>query len=314
MQRIILNKKINSTDGKNKAGVIAIGNFDGLHSGHQELLKQMRNVALENNYRTIVITFEPLPHEYFFDEKNKPRLPRLSFLRDKISILQRLGYIDEVVVIHFNASVANLTAKDFIQKILKQKLNVCHAVIGYDFKFGKDGKGSLDDLVANGINVACIPPYQINNSLISSSMLRELATQNQLSTIKYYLGRNLQYTARVVYGKQLGRKYNVPTINLDLGRNKLALHGVYIALVHIEGVAYNAAVNIGKNPTTTDRLEQSHLEAHLLDVNINAYSKIATVEILEFLRPEEKFIDLDALFKQIHVDIENTRKYFLNLK
>lgn len=321
MQRIILNKDMNFSicgndikQANGKGAVVAIGNFDGLHLGHQKLLKRMRDIARENNYRSIVITFEPLPLEYFFDGKGKERLPRLSFLRDKVRFLQNSGYIDEVVLIHFNASIANLNARDFICNILQKKLNVCHAVIGYDFKFGKDGKGSKEDFIANGINITCVPPYQVNNTLISSSMLRELAAQNQLSTIKHYLGRNLQYTARIIYGKQLGRKYNVPTLNLSLGQNKLALHGVYIALVYIEGTVYNAAVNIGKNPTTTNGVEQHHLEAHLLDVTVNAYGKIATVEILEFLRDEEKFTDLDILFKQIHVDVKNTREYFLNFK
>ena len=305
MQRIIINKN------NKKIAIATIGCFDGIHLGHQELFKSMAKIASANNYKTIVITFEPLPLEYFYDQLDKPRLTRLSLLRDKVDILKNLGYIDEVVVLHFNSSIANLNPKEFIAQILKERLNIAHIVIGYDFKFGKNGTGNTNDLKEDGIIVSEIRPYLQNEQLISSSILRNLASQNQLSIIKNYLGRNLQYTARIIYGKQLGRKYNVPTINLNLGRNKPALHGIYVAVVHIEGVTYNAVASIGKHPTTDNKSERYHLEAHLLDVNLNLYGKIAMVEILEFLRHEEKFTNLDTLFRQIHLDIEKSRQYFL---
>lgn len=305
MQRIILNKSTKN----NLSTVVTIGNFDGIHLGHQELFKTLSDVAHKNNCRTIVITFEPLPLEYFCDQLQKLRQPRLSLLRDKINILQHLGYIDEVIVLHFNSFVANLTPQEFIVNVLKNKLNVRHAVIGYDFKFGKNGTGNADDLKEHGITVHEINPYLKNKQLISSSIIRDLAAHNQLDKIKSYLGRNLQYTSRVVYGKQLGRKYNVPTINLSLGRNRPALHGIYVAQVYIDGTSYNAVASIGKNPTTS-KLERYNLEAHLLGVNLDLYGKIATVEILEFMRDEAEFIDLDTLFKQIHIDIANAKEYF----
>lgn len=305
MQRIVFNP----VETSKTESVVTIGNFDGLHLGHQELLRKMHDVARQNNYRTIVITFEPLPLEYFFDQGQKPRLPRLSFLRDKVGILQKLSYIDELVIIHFNAAIANLSPQDFIRKVLQQQLNVCHAVIGYDFKFGKNGIGCKQDLVQSGINVTNVEPYLVKNTLISSSLLRDLANNNELSKIREYLGRNLHYTGRVIYGKQLGRQYNVPTINLSLGQNKPALQGIYIARVSIEGSSYNAVASIGQNPTTSKALRYN-LEAHLLDVDMDLYGKIATVEILAFMRSEEKFIDLDTLFRQIHLDIQKTREYF----
>jgi riboflavin kinase / FMN adenylyltransferase len=308
MLRLGLNNTFSECETTTKS-VVTIGSFDGLHLGHQELFKQMEAIAVKYNYRTIVITFEPLPLEYFLQKENKARLPRLSMLRDKVRILKKLGYIDEVVVIHFNALVAALTADDFIQKILKQKLNTCHAVVGYDFKFGKDGRGTAVDLINNGINVTNIGSYQIKDTLVSSSRLRELALNNQLAKIKAYLGRNLQYTARVIYGKQLGQKYKVPTLNLSLGRNKLALHGIYVAWVYLQETRYNAVVSIGTNPSTSDD-EDYHLEAHLLDKTVNAYGMIATVEILMFLRAEKKFMDLTSLFQQIKLDIEEAKQYF----
>lgn len=305
MQKIILNKPTED----NAAAVVTIGNFDGMHLGHQELFKKSSEIAHKNNYRVIVITFEPLPLEYFCDQLQKSRQPRLSLLRDKINVLQNLGYIDEVLILHFNSSIANLTPQEFIVKILKNKLNVKHAVIGYDFKFGKNGTGNADDLTEYGIIVHEINPYLKNELLISSSIIRELATHNKLAKIKSYLGRNLQYTSRVIYGNQLGRKYNVPTINLSLGKNIPALHGIYIARVHIDGASYNAVVSIGKNPTT-NKHDRYNLEAHLLGINLDLYGKIATVEILKFMREEAKFIDLGTLFKQIHIDVANAWQYF----
>lgn len=309
MYKITINKPQN----KLQQSVVTIGNFDGLHIGHQHLFKALNTVATEHNYRRIAITFEPLPLEYFFDQKKQQRLHRLCLLRDKFYLLKQQDLIDELIVLHFNFSIANLTPDEFINKILLSKLNVAHAVIGHDFKFGKNGAGSVTNLSSSNINCTVIEPYIVNNQRISSSIVREVASANELGLVKEYLGRNLHYTARVIHGNKMGRKFGVPTINLSLGKNRPALWGIYIAYVYIEGNKYNAVASIGKNPTTND-LDVYKLEAHLLNVDLDLYGKIATVEILQFIRYEQKFDDLDSLFEQIHQDMETAKNYFIRDK
>ncbi|MDQ5921789.1 MAG: riboflavin kinase / adenylyltransferase [Pseudomonadota bacterium] len=289
--------------------VVAIGNFDGVHLGHQQLLAMLDDVAVQNSYKRVAIIFEPLPLEYFLDQKNQHRIPRLSLLRDKFYYLQSL--VDELVVIHFNAAIADLTPQQFIQHILKQKLNAAHVVIGHDFRFGRGRSGSVEDFIKHDIECTVVEPVILDQVRVSSSIIREFANNNDLLNVTRYLGHNLHYTARIVHGKKMGRKFGVPTINLTLGKYRLALWGVYVAKVYIDHCTYNAVVSIGKNPTTNN-LGVYNLEAHLLDVDLDLYGKIATIEILQFIRQECKFNDLDSLFDQIHSDIACARNYFTN--
>lgn len=304
MNRIIVNNPLNYV----QKAVVAIGNFDGVHVGHQQLFTTLNKIATRKNYRRIAITFEPLPREYFSDQGQQQRLPRLTLLRDKFYLLN--NFIDELVVIHFNSAIANLTPAQFIKNILKNQLNVVEAVLGHDFKFGKNGVGSSDDLIEQGVECTIVEPILLNGIRVSSSLIRDFAKNNDLSSIRQYLGHNLHYTSRVVHGNKMGRKFGVPTINLTLGRNRLALWGIYVANVYIDNIRYNAVTSIGKNPTTND-LDIFKLEAHLLDVDLDLYGKIATVEILEFMRKEQKFDDLTSLFAQIHEDMAYAKSYFI---
>ena len=294
--------------------VITIGNFDGIHAGHMQLIDKMNIVAQNNSLKRILITFEPLPLEYFADIRHEDRFSRLSLLRDKYLILRNqsksdASYVDELVILHFNSKIANLSYADFIESFLIRELNCSHIVIGHDFKFGKGGIGNIENLSEFGLNVSVLPPYYVDKKRVSSSLIRQYANDNQLTMVKKYLGRNLHYTSRVIHGNHLGRKFGVPTINLCLGRNKPALWGIYVAYVYIDGVRYNAVASIGKNPTVSI-LDVYKLEAHLLGVDLNLYGKVATVEILHFLREERKFDGLDILFEQIYKDLANTRLYF----
>ncbi|MBP9742592.1 MAG: riboflavin biosynthesis protein RibF [Burkholderiales bacterium] len=306
MNRIVVNIPLNYV----QKAVVAIGNFDGVHIGHQQLFAILNKIAARKNYRRIAITFEPLPREYFSDQKQQQRLPRLSLLRDKFYLLNNL--IDELIVVHFNSAIANLTPAQFIQNVLQRELNVAEAVFGHDFKFGKNGLGSSIDLIEHGIECTMVDPVVIKGMRVSSSIVRNFAHNNDLDSIRQYLGHNLHYTSRIVHGNKMGRKFGVPTINLTLGRNRLALWGIYVVNVYINNIRYNAVASIGKNPTTND-LDVFKLEAHLLDVDLNLYGKIATVEILEFVRKEQKFDDLASLFAQIHKDMDYAKNYFKKL-
>lgn len=305
---------ISSNRPRNGQKIIAtIGNFDGMHLGHIELLAQLNQQAGLNQAWRILITFDVLPHEYFADKKQNLRSPRIGLLRDKIAIIQASGLIDEVVILHFNQAIANLTPDEFIQQILIDKLQISDMIVGHDFRFGRKAEGCINDLERNGI-VACeFAELKHNHVRVSSSLIRELATEQNIALIRSYLGHNIRYTSRIVYGNQLGRKYGVPTINLNLRRIRPVLWGIYTGFVYIDGKRYNGVVSIGKNPTVSEG-KVYKVEAHLLDVDLDLYGKIATVEILDYLRPELKFTDLDALFTQIHKDMQDARDFFARIK
>lgn len=289
--------------------VATIGNFDGVHLGHVCLLNKLNQIGTKDNLRRIVITFEPSPADFFNTLNGVVRQSRLSLIRDKLGLLKGGGYLDELVVLKFNRILAGITADQFIEKFLVKQLNIQHIIIGHDFKFGKNALGNISNFKARNIATTVVGPFQLDGTRVSSSVIRKCALDNDLVAVKRYLGHNLHYTSRVIYGNQLGRKYGVPTINLCLGNNVPALWGIYLAHVYIDGVKYNAVASIGKNPTVSN-VDNYKLEAHLLDVDLNLYGKIATIEILSFMRSEVKFVDLNSLFTQIHQDISAAKEYF----
>lgn len=290
--------------------VATIGNFDGVHLGHQEIFEQVNKIALTKQLRAIVITFEPLIKEYIYQTNNLPKLKRLSLLRDKCRLIQETGLIDELIVLPANPSLINLSAHDFIKEYLHKKLNIVEMVIGSDFHFGRDRQGGVTDLINNGIATQVAKPVKCDQVTVSSSLIRSLALENKLDQVNKYLGgHNLTYSGHIVYGNQLGRKYNVPTINLNLGKICPSVWGIYTAYVYIGRVRYKAVASVGLNPTVSND-SRYKLEAHLLGVDLNLYGKIATIEFLHFLRGEVKFVDLPTLFAQIHQDIADAKAWF----
>lgn len=305
--------KLTSNQIKSNQHIIAtIGNFDGVHNGHKQLLAQLSNEAKSINAWRILITFDVLPREYFSDKSDTLRLPRIGLLRDKVEIVRKSGLVDEIVILHFSKHLAHLPATEFANNILKDKLSISHMIVGHDFRFGSGAHGDINDLRNAGIHCVEFAELKHNQVRISSSLIRELASEQSLKIIRDYLGHNISFTSRVVYGNQLGRQYGVPTINLNLRRIRPVLWGIYTGFVYIEGNRYNGVISIGKNPTVSDG-KVYKVEAHLLDVDLNLYGKIATVEILHYLRPELKFTDIDTLFTQIHKDMQDARDFFANI-
>jgi len=305
--------KVSETKPAQASGtIITIGNYDGLHLGHMKLVQTLNSIAQADNLYRMLVTFEPLPREFFADNKQLPRLSRLSLLRDKYKVLYNDGacLIDELVVLRFNQQLAERVAQQFIRQVVITGLHASHIVVGDDFRYGKDAQGTIDDFKQYNLKVTTVATHSMQQLRVSSSLIRQFAQANNLTQLRNYLGRNLHYTSRVIHGNHLGRKYGVPTINLCLGKNKPAVWGIYVAYVYIENVRYNAVASIGKNPTVSD-LDTYKLEAHLLDIDLNLYGKVATVEILEFLREERKFDNLELLFKQIHTDLHDAREYFI---
>lgn len=297
----------------NQSIIATIGNFDGFHLGHQELLSQLNQLASAKQAWRMLITFDVLPHEYFADKAGQLRAPRISLLRDKVRALQVSGTIDEVVVLHFNQSIAKLLPTEFIQQILLQRLKISDMLVGHDFRFGYQASGSITDLQTAGIIVSEFAELKHHQQRVSSSLIRELAAEQDLALIHSYLGHNICYTSRVVKGNQLARKWNFPTINLNLYKIRPVLWGIYTSYVYIEGKRYFGVTNIGKNPTVSEG-KVYKIETHLLDVDLNLYGKIAAVEILHYLRPELKFDGLEPLFKQMYQDLVDAHAFFAEIK
>lgn len=314
----MLKINVNPSQEQLPPAVVTIGNFDGMHLGHQKLLAVVNQVAAVHGYRRVLVTFSPAPADYFARINGNDSPAKLCLLRDKLFLLQQANLVDELVVLRFDVKIACLTPDEFIQQLLIAKLNTKYVVLGDDFHFGQQRLGTVANFAPYGIKSQVVAPCILDGARISSSLIRDMTKHNNLALVYRYLGHHIQYTARVIRGKQLGRQFGVPTINLDLGHIRPALHGIYVAIVHIAGNRYKAVTSIGKHPTT-DKSERYKLEAHLLDTDADLYGTIATVEVLAFLREERNFVcadrktpDLDGLFKQIQQDITNTRNYLVS--
>ena len=288
-----------------RPSVVTIGNFDGLHCGHQQLLAEVQAQAKQLNAASAVVLFEPQPLEYLRPEQAPPRLMRLG---EKLAGLRRLG-IHRVGLVRFDARFAALTPRQFVQTVLLDKLH-CHSVwVGDDFRFGLQRQGdfaTLQDLGAElGFCVSQTPTYELNGRRLASTWLREALGQADLAQAAGILGQGYQITARVLHGQKLGRTIGFPTLNL-LFRYAPALTGVFIVQVHgLSAHPLWGVANVGKRPTVDG--QQHRLEVHVLDWQGDAYGKSLTVEFLHPLRCEQKFDSIDKLKQQIQQDVDHSR-------
>jgi riboflavin kinase / FMN adenylyltransferase len=290
--------------------VLTIGNFDGVHLGHQALLNELKISANRLQLPTMVVLFEPQPKEFFFGSQAPIRL---FSLREKILLLKSL-HIDYVVCIRFNAAWASLSAIDFIHHFLIQKLNAKFMLVGPDFHFGRERHGTPQDFcqIAKLKNVASdiFPVLTKDGEKISSTRIRQLCNENQFDEMEKCLGFPYFYLGRVVYGQQLAGSWGIPTANIPISAQKKGLNGVFC--VKIKNCSLNSesvgVANIGLRPTIDGT--RPMLEVHLLDTNLNLYGELLQVFILKRLRDERRFSSLGALKQQIQLDVLNAKTYF----
>ena len=294
---------------------LTIGNFDGVHLGHQALLAHVREAARARGIEAAVMTFEPHPREFFAALTGDPsKAPtRIANLRDKLQSLADAG-IDRVIVEHFNAHFAALSPRDFIEKVLVQGLHVKWLMVGDDFCFGAKRAGNLAMLVEAGkefgFTVEVLPAVRDDSSRISSSGVRAALAQGDFAHVERLLGHPYSISGRVVHGKKLGRTIGYPTLNLRVVHKRPAVSGIFVVQVHgladapIAGVA-----SIGVRPTVEDG-GRVLLETHLFDYAQQCYGKLIRVEFLKKLRDEEKFIDLPTLTAAIDKDAQQARAWF----
>lgn len=289
-----------------KDGVVTIGNFDGVHVGHQALLKKVLAQARFLGVPAIVITFEPQPLELFAPEKKVPRLTRW---REKFSLLADYG-VDVVVVIRFNAQFAKLSAETFVQRILIDGLQVRHVIVGDDFHFGQGRLGNVAFLRQyTHFTVEDMPSVKLNNARVSSTRVRQALACGDHAQVNQLLGRPYTLQGRVIHGDKLGRQMGFPTVNLALDRTNPPVHGIYTVRMHgvttkpLPGVA-----SVGTRPTIGGT--RCLLEVHLFDFAQEIYGRHVTVEFCEKLRDEQCYPTLDLLTKQIGEDARQARLYF----
>ena len=288
---------------------ITVGNFDGVHLGHQALLNDLRKAARTHGLQTAVVIFEPHPREFFTPEQAPARL---TSLREKLQFFATLG-IDRVHVCRFNAHFAQMSAVDFIN-VLHDKLSAKFVLIGDDFRFGKGRSGDfalLEKIAAvRGFTVQAVHSVLHDGVRISSTAIRAALAAGQLRTAQRYLGRHYSMSGRVVRGDQVGRKLGFPTANIQVRHPRLPLSGIYVAQVHGEGLGVlQGAASMGVRPTV-QRDARPTLEVHLFEFDQQIYGKHLRVEFLQKLRDEEKYPDLATLARHIGLDVEHAKKWF----
>ena len=290
-----------------RGSVVCIGAFDGLHLGHRYLMDEARHLADSANLDLVVVSFEPLPRE-FFGKANPP--PRLIRARQKFRALRDAG-ADVVGLLRFNQALADTSAEDFIAELLVQRLNARRVLVGPDFFFGKSRRGDLGMLqqlgAAHSFEAQSVQPQVRQGERISSSLIRADLQAGRLQEAALKLGGPYVIEGRVVRGKQLGRTLGYPTANIRLQGRKPALMGIYATWIHGVGNVPIAGVSsLGTRPTVNGR--EPLLEAHLFDFDGDLYGKHLRVEFVCKLRDEEKFDDLAALVQQMDRDAAQARE------
>lgn len=291
--------------------VVTSGTFDGVHVGHQKILKRVIERARDKNGQSVVITFWPHPRLVLFPEDNKLKL--LSTIEERIEQLRSYG-IDYLLIIPFTKEFSRTTSRSFITDILVKAINTKLLVIGYDHRFGKNREGSFEHLKARsqqyGFEVEEIPRQDVDDIGVSSTKIRKALEIGDIETANAYLGRKYSLSSEVVEGDKIGRTIGFPTANLALPAptKLIPANGVYAVDALVGGTRYPAMMNIGLRPTVSGK--SLTLEVHLLDFNADLYGQSITVEFVEHLRNERHFNGLEELKNQLAKDEAETRRIF----
>lgn len=291
---------------------LTIGNFDGLHYGHQLVIEKLSSEASQRGLPTTVMLFEPQPVEYFAGDQAPPRLYRC---REKLATIRHLP-VDRVVMLTFNARLAGLEAEEFVKEILIDRMNVKYLLVGDDFRFGRQRRGDLQLLQklagVYGYELGHLKSVIQSGHRVSSTMVRQHLTAGEFKEAEKLLGRPYRMTGKVVHGNKLGRDLGFPTINLPVDRFHSPVKGVFA--VRVYGIeddrALNGVASLGSRPTVDGK--HCLLEVHLFDWSGDCYGKRVEVEFVQHLRDEEKYESMEAMRQQIARDAAQARKILAN--
>ncbi|MDB4252310.1 bifunctional riboflavin kinase/FAD synthetase [Flavobacteriaceae bacterium] len=292
--------------------IVTIGTFDGIHIGHQKILKDLIKTAKKEGKKSVLLTFFPHPR-MVLQKENKILL--LNTIKEKSSLLEKMG-LDYLIIHPFSREFSRLTALDFVRDVLVNKLNTSRLIIGYDHHFGKNREGNIHQLKEYSLlydfKVEEIPAQDIDDVSVSSTKIRTALKDGNLKTANNYLGYHYMLNGTVVSGKKLGGTIGFPTANLEIKEpyKLIPKTGVYIIKTHINTVLYTGIMNIGFNPTVLGKHQT--IEAHLFDFNEDLYGKEIMIEFIYFLREEHKFESVKELVVQLNIDKENAISYLSN--
>ena len=291
-----------------KKSIILIGNFDGLHLGHQKLFSLARKYKKKFSLKVGVLTFEPMPKMYF---NNEIKNFRISNQKQKMKFLNKLN-VDFIIIKKFDKKFSKTKSIDFIKKILSEKLNVKFVFVSNNFRFGNKREGDVKQLIQNeekfNYKIVKPKPLLIKKKIVSSTLIRNYLQKGRLNEVNKLLNRKWSIEGKVQRGKQLGKKIGFPTANIDIKEYVLACPGVYAVRAkiiksskYLKGIA-----NLGYRPTFNGK--KILLEVHLFNFSRNLYNKYLTVDFLKFIRKEKKFKNVDQLRKQIKIDLLIAKK------
>lgn len=294
---------------RHRGTVATIGNFDGVHLGHQAVLGQLAEKGAELGLPTTVISFEPLPQEYFLGERAPARLQRF---RDKLLAMRRYS-IDRMLCLRFDARLASMTPDAFIRELLLDRLGVRYLVVGDDFRFGHGRSGNFATLqaagMAHGFDVAHMHSFHIDGHRVSSTRIRMALAAGQMDETEKLLGRPYRLNGRVRHGDKRGHVLGFPTANLRMGPRPMAVKGVFaVEVFGPPGEPIRGVANAGTRPTVAGL--DNRLEVHLLDFSGSLYGMHLHVDLLHRLRDEQRFESLDMLKAQIARDVDQARSFF----
>ena len=295
-----------------KQSIVTIGTFDGVHIGHQEIIKKLVQHAKENNSESVILTFFPHPRMVL---QNSSTIKLLNTIDEKVELLQENG-LDNLIIQPFTKEFSRLTALDFVRLILVKHLQTKKLIIGYDHRFGRNREGNFEQLREFGgayaFDLEEIPAQEIKDITISSTKIRTAIENGDIKKANSYLGYNYMLTGEVVSGKALGRKYKYPTINIYIKETHKLIpkSGVYIVETTINNEHYYGIMNIGKRPTLNGK--RKTIEVHLLDFDKSLYGEKIKVGLLIRLRDEHKFDSIELLFDQIQKDEAKARELIKN--
>ena len=294
---------------------VSIGNFDGVHRGHQAMLALLVNEARHRNLASCVLTFEPHPRDYFAVLQGRPETApaRVATLRDKLAELARCG-VDRAVVLRFDQRLAAMPAQEFIERVLLEGLHTRYVLVGDDFRFGARRTGDYALLDAQGarlgFDVARMNAYEVHAQRVSSSAVRTALAAGDMPLAESLLDRPYAISGHVQHGRKLGRELGFATLNLRFAHARPAAHGVFVARVHgLERQPLEGVASLGQRPTV-DNTGQMLLETHVFDWSGEAYGKLVRVDLLHKLRDEARYDTLQALTEAIARDVRQARAWF----
>ena len=286
-----------------KSSVITIGTFDGVHVGHQQIIHRLVDTARKNDLQALVLTFFPHPRMVIQNDAN---VKLINTIDEKAKQLEQLG-VDHLVVKEFTKSFSRLTALEYVRDILVNKLKVKHIIVGYDHHFGRNRTANINELKEFGafydFEVTEIEPQEVDDVAVSSTKIRSAILKGNIPTANKFLGYNFMLTGTVIKGKGLGKTLDFPTANIQIeaAYKLIPKHGVYVVKSQIKGVEVFGMMNIGKNPTVSEG-NQTKIEVHFFDFSANLYGAVLKIELLDHLRSEIKFPNIEALKLQLEKD------------